>query len=100
MKILLVYPKYPDTFWSFRYALKYISKKASHPPLGLMTVAAMLPEEWDKRLVDMNVSALPDKALEWADLAFMSAMSVQKESVKEESSWVEILLLEFFPFIQ
>ena len=83
MKILLVYPKYPDTFWSFRYALKYISKKASHPPLGLMTVAAMLPEEWDKRLVDMNVSALPDKALEWADLAFMSAMSVQKESVKE-----------------
>jgi radical SAM superfamily enzyme YgiQ (UPF0313 family) len=83
MKILLVYPKYPDTFWSFSYALKFISKKASHPPLGLLTVAAMLPKEWDKRLVDMNVTTLRDKALEWADFAFISAMSVQKESVKE-----------------
>lgn len=83
MRILLVYPKYPDTFWSFNYALKFISKKASHPPLGLLTVAALLPKEWDKRLVDMNVSALTDKALEWADLAFVSAMSVQNESVKE-----------------
>jgi radical SAM superfamily enzyme YgiQ (UPF0313 family) len=83
MKILLVYPKYPDTFWSFSYALKFISKKASHPPLGLLTVAAMLPKEWDKRLVDMNVTTLRDKALEWADFAFISAMSVQNESVNE-----------------
>ena len=43
MNILLVYPKYPDTFWSFKHALKFISKKALHPPLGLLTVAAMLP---------------------------------------------------------
>ena len=83
MKILLVYPKYPDTFWSFKYALKYISKKASHPPLGLLTVAAMLPEEWDKRLVDMNVNTLWDKELEWADFVFISAMSVQNASVRE-----------------
>ena len=82
MKILLVYPEYPDTFWSFSYALKFISKKAVNPPLGLLTVAAMLPPEWEKRLVDMNVSALKDRDLLWADYVFLSAMSVQKESVK------------------
>ena len=54
MKILLIYPKNPDTFWSFRHALKFISKKACYPPLGLLTVAALLPESWEKRLVDMN----------------------------------------------
>jgi radical SAM superfamily enzyme YgiQ (UPF0313 family) len=83
MKVLLVYPKYPDTFWSLKHALRFISKKASHPPLGLLTVAAMLPNEWEKRLVDMNVSALRDKELEWADLVFISGMSIQKTSVKE-----------------
>lgn len=83
MKILLVYPEYPDTFWSFKYALKFISKKATHPPLGLLTVAAMLPKEWEKRLVDMNVATLRDKDLEWADFAFISAMSVQKAAAKE-----------------
>ena len=55
MKILLVYPEYPDTFWSFKHALKFISKKASFPPLGLLTVAAMLPENWEKKLVNMNI---------------------------------------------
>ncbi len=83
MKILLVYPKYPDTFWSFKYALKFISKKASFPPLGLLTVAAMLPDDWDRKLIDMNVSDLSDDDLEWADHVFLSAMAVQKESVKE-----------------
>lgn len=83
MRILLVYPKYPDTFWSFKYALKFISKKASFPPLGLLTVASMLPQEWEKRLIDMNVSALSDGDLEWADFVFISAMVVQKQSVKE-----------------
>lgn len=82
MNILLVYPEYPDTFWSFSYALKFISKKAAYPPLGLLTVAAMLPSEWDKRLVDMNVRKLKDRDLLWADYVFLSAMSVQKESVK------------------
>ena len=83
MKILLIYPKYPDTFWSFKHALKFISKKASFPPLGLLTVAAMLPDEWEKRLVDMNVSGLTDGDLEWADYVFISAMIVQTKSVME-----------------
>jgi radical SAM superfamily enzyme YgiQ (UPF0313 family) len=80
MKILLVYPKYPDTFWSFKYALKFISKKAAFPPLGLLTVAALLPSEWEKRLVDLNIANLQDKDLEWADYIFISAMSVQRTS--------------------
>ena len=83
MKILLVYPKYPETFWSFKYALRFISKKASFPPLGLLTVAAMLPKEWEKRLVDMNVTGLTDDDLKWADYVFISAMVVQKKSVTD-----------------
>jgi radical SAM superfamily enzyme YgiQ (UPF0313 family) len=83
MKVLLVYPKYPDTFWSFKYALTFISKKALHPPLGLLTVAAMLPEEWEKRLVDLNVANLKDQDLEWADYVFIGAMTVQKESARQ-----------------
>ena len=83
MNILLVYPQYPDTFWSFKHALKFVSKKASHPPLGLLTVAAMLPGEWEKKLVDMNVTALKDKDIEWADYVFISAMVVQRDSAKE-----------------
>jgi radical SAM superfamily enzyme YgiQ (UPF0313 family) len=83
MKILLIYPKYPDTFWSFKYALKFISKKAAFPPLGLLTVAAMLPKEWEKRLIDMNVSVLNEDDLKWADYVFISAMVIQKKSAKE-----------------
>ena len=83
MKILLVYPQYPDTFWGFKHALKIISKKAAYPPLGLLTVAAMLPDEWEKKLVDMNVTSLTDKDLKWADYVFISAMVVQKNSAKE-----------------
>jgi radical SAM superfamily enzyme YgiQ (UPF0313 family) len=82
VKALLIYPEFPDTFWSFRYALKFIHRKASSPPLGLLTIAAMLPQEWEKKLVDMNVESLYDDDLRWADLVFVSAMSVQKESVK------------------
>ncbi len=83
MKILLVYPQYPDTFWSFKHALKLVAKKASFPPLGLLTVAAMLPREWEKKLVNMNVTPLTDEDLKWADYVFISAMTVQRESVKE-----------------
>ena len=82
LKILMVYPQYPDTFWSYKHALKFISKKSSSPPLGLLTVAAMLPESWEKRLVDMNVSALKERDLKWADYVFISAMAVQRESVE------------------
>jgi radical SAM superfamily enzyme YgiQ (UPF0313 family) len=83
VKILLIYPRYPDTFWSFRHALKFVSKKANFPPLGLLTVAAMLPEEWEKKLIDMNVSPLIDENIIWADYVFLSAMVVQKESAIE-----------------
>jgi radical SAM superfamily enzyme YgiQ (UPF0313 family) len=83
MNILLVYPRYPDTFWSFRHALKFISTPASFPPLGLLTVAAMLPKEWEKRLIDMDVRSLKDEAIRWADYVFISAMAVQKKSAQE-----------------
>lgn len=83
MKALLVYPNYPDTFWSFKYALPFISKRAVNPPLGLLTVAAMLPEEWEKKLVDINVTDLKDQDLEWADYVFISAMTIQKISAQE-----------------
>ena len=58
MNVLLIYPKFPDTFWSFTYALSFIGKKAAFPPLGLLTVATLLPDEWPKRLVDVNVESL------------------------------------------
>ena len=80
MKILLVYPDYPDTFWSFKHALKMIQKKASLPPLGLVTIAAMLPFKWEKKLIDMSVSPLKNKDILWADYVFISAMIVQRES--------------------
>jgi radical SAM superfamily enzyme YgiQ (UPF0313 family) len=83
MNILLVYPEFPDTFWSFKHALKFIRKKASLPPLGLLTVAAMLPQEWEKRLVDVNVTKLRDEDLEWADYVFVSAMTVQRDSTHQ-----------------
>jgi len=83
MKILLVYPEFPNTFWSFKYALKFVGKKASSPPLGLLTVAALLPGDWEKRLVDMNVSQLSQKDLNWADMVFVSAMTLQRDSALE-----------------
>ena len=83
MRVLFVYPEYPDTFWSFKYVLKFISKKAAFPPLGLLTIAAMLPEKWQKKLVDLNVASLEDEHFEWADMVFLSAMIVQKKSAQE-----------------
>jgi radical SAM superfamily enzyme YgiQ (UPF0313 family) len=83
MNILLVYPKYPDTYWSFKHALKFISRKASNIPLGLITIAPLLPEEWNKKLIDLNVRTLKDKDVQWADYVFISAMSVQLDSVKQ-----------------
>jgi radical SAM superfamily enzyme YgiQ (UPF0313 family) len=82
MNILLVYPEFPDTFWSFKHALKFVHKKAGAPPLGLLTVAAMLPAEWAKTLIDLNVSSMTSKDLAWADYVFISAMVVQRESVR------------------
>jgi radical SAM superfamily enzyme YgiQ (UPF0313 family) len=80
MNALLIYPAFPDTFWSFKHALKFIRKKAAYPPLGLLTVGSILPAKWSKRLVDLNVGNLTQKDLEWADCAFISAMALQRES--------------------
>jgi radical SAM superfamily enzyme YgiQ (UPF0313 family) len=83
MRILLVYPQTPDTFWSFKHVLRFISKRAAFPPLGLLTVAAMLPRDWDVRLVDTNVKRLKNKDLLWADYVMISAMIVHRGSVRE-----------------
>lgn len=82
MNALLVYPKFPDTYWGFRHSLKFIGKKASYPPLGLLTVAAMMPEDFCLRLIDMNVRPLKDEDLDWANAVFISAMLVQGPSLK------------------
>jgi radical SAM superfamily enzyme YgiQ (UPF0313 family) len=79
----MIYPEFPDTFWSFKYALRFVGKKASSPPLGLATIAAMLPGEWNKRLVDLNVAQLKIKDLDWADYVFISAMIVQRASAQK-----------------
>ncbi|MCX7982929.1 MAG: B12-binding domain-containing radical SAM protein [Syntrophales bacterium] len=83
MKALLVYPEYTTTFWSFKYALEFISKKAAYPPLGLMTIAALLPAEWEKKLIDMNTSSLSDDDILWADYVFISAMIIQAKSARK-----------------
>jgi len=83
MKVLLINPDVPNTFWSLKYALKFVSKKALLPPIGLLTVAAMLPENWALKLIDMNVTRLRDDDLTWADLVFLSGMAVQKPSVDQ-----------------
>jgi radical SAM superfamily enzyme YgiQ (UPF0313 family) len=83
MRSLLIYPEYPDTFWSFKHALKFIRKKAAFPPLGLLTIAAMLPKEWTVKLIDMNVMKLTAKDLVWADVVFISAMAIQRRSAKK-----------------
>lgn len=83
MNILMIYPEFPDTFWSFKHALKFIRKKAASPPLGLLTIAAMLPDEWKIRLVDLNLQSLTTKDLDWADYAMISGMVIQKESAHQ-----------------
>ncbi|OGV59491.1 MAG: B12-binding domain-containing radical SAM protein [Lentisphaerae bacterium RIFOXYC12_FULL_60_16] len=83
MNILLIYPEFPDTFWSFKHALNFVGKRSALPPLGLLTVAAMLPPDWPRRLVDTNVHGITDQDLAWADCAFISAMVVQRESAKQ-----------------
>ena len=83
MNILLVYPEFPDTFWGFKHALQFVGKKVANPPLGLVTIAAMLPQNWNKRLVDLNISAVKEVDLRWADFIFLSAMDIQRKSVKD-----------------
>lgn len=83
MNILLVYPRNPDSFWSFKYVLKFVSRKSAFPPLGLLTVAGMLPAAWNLRLVDLNVRPLADDDIQWADYVFLSGMIVHMDSAHE-----------------
>ena len=83
MKVLLIYPQSPDTFWGFKYAVKFISRKSSEIPLGLITVAGLLPKDWDLRLIDMNISSLKTSDLEWADMVFLSGMNIHLQSFQK-----------------
>lgn len=83
MKVLLINPEVPDTFWSLKNALKFISKKSIVPPLGLLTVAAMLPRDWELKLVDMTTTKLRDKDIRWADYVFITAMVIQQKSADQ-----------------
>lgn len=81
MKILLVEPRTPETFWSLRHAIRFIGKRAANPPLGLLTVAALLPDRWQYRLIDLNTSRLDDRDLAWADVVLVSAMVIHRQEV-------------------
>ncbi len=90
MRVLLVYPEFPDTFWSFKHALQFVRKSASNPPLGLVTIAAMIPVDWEKRLIDMNVRKLTYSDIQWADIVFISAMTIQRDSTLDVSRRIKM----------
>src|ERR1700687_2347444 len=81
MNAILIYPEFPETYWSFKHALRFVGKRAAQPPLGLMTVAALLPATWNKRMVDTNVERLRDRGLDWADVVMLSGMHIQSETL-------------------
>jgi radical SAM superfamily enzyme YgiQ (UPF0313 family) len=83
MRVLLLNPEFPDTYWSFQHALPFEGKRCAFPPLGLLTVSALLPESWERRLVDLNVRSLKSSDIEWADIVFATAMLVQKDSLRQ-----------------
>ena len=83
MKVLLVNPEFPDTYWSFRHALPFEGKRSVFPPLGLMTVSGLLPKTCERRLVDLNIERLKTSQIEWADMVFITGMLAQKKSLHE-----------------
>lgn len=83
MKVLCIWPQFPETYWGHEHALRLIGKRSLLPPLGLLTVAALLPPDWDVRLCDVNVRPLEDQELDWADVVFLSGMLVQRPSMLE-----------------
>lgn len=83
MRVLLINPEFPDTYWSFRHALPFEGKRSAFPPLGLLTVSALLPPAWERRLIDLNVQSLKTSDIDWADMVFATAMLVQKDSLKK-----------------
>jgi radical SAM superfamily enzyme YgiQ (UPF0313 family) len=84
MNVLLLYPLFPKSFWSFEKTLALLDRKAMLPPLGLATVAAILPQEWNYKLVDRNVRSITEAEWDWADLVILSAMIVQKEDLLDQ----------------
>ncbi len=83
MKVLLIYPEMPKTFWNMKFLSQMVGKKSDYPPLGLLTVAALLPKDWEVKLIDLNTNHLTSKQLKWPDLIFIGAMSVQIDSAKQ-----------------
>jgi radical SAM superfamily enzyme YgiQ (UPF0313 family) len=81
MNALLIYPEWPDTYWSFKHALPFQGKRSPYPPLGLLTIVPLLPAHWKKRLVDNNVRPLREDDLKWADIALLSGMLVHKKEL-------------------
>ncbi len=86
MKAILVYPKNPLSTWGMEEAVKLVGCKANMPPLGLLTVAAMFPDNWELRFVDLNVSDLSIRDLKWADYVSISVMVTQSASLVEVAS--------------
>ena len=84
MRVLLIYPKFPKTFWSFDRAVELMGRRVLLPPLGLITVAALLPQHWEFKLVDCNVRAVSENEWAWAELAIISAMIVQKKDLAHQ----------------
>jgi radical SAM superfamily enzyme YgiQ (UPF0313 family) len=78
MNVLLLYPRFPKSFWSFEKTLALLDRQAMLPPLGLVTVAAILPQEWNFKLVDLNVREVTQTEWDWAEHVILSAMIVQK----------------------
>ncbi|HJX54671.1 MAG TPA: B12-binding domain-containing radical SAM protein, partial [Polyangia bacterium] len=83
MKILCLYPAFPRTYWGHEDSLRLMGKRSLLPPLGLLTVAALLPKDWEVRLCDLNVQTLAPDELQWADAVFLSGMLVQRDSLLE-----------------
>lgn len=83
MNCLLIYPYMPDTFYTLKHAVKIAGKKAIFPPLGLLTVASLLPKDWTLELCDCNITQLTHEKLQWAEIVLVSGMNVQEESVRE-----------------
>lgn len=83
MNILLVEPRTPETFWSLRHALRFVGKRAANPPLGLLTLAGLMPDDWTYRLVDLNTGNLTDSDFQWADHVMVSAMDIHREGVRD-----------------
>ena len=82
MKVLLIEPRTPDTFWSMRHALRFVGKRAANPPLGLITLAGLLPRDWHLKLKDLNTDNLTDPEILWADHVMVSGMVIHREAVR------------------